>query len=177
MLNAIKHLCPGIQPEHFRLQDDGGGPYIKQWSWSGPQPTPEQIAAALPVAEFNAARAEAIRIIDADTDAIYGACIGNRATEYKVAEDEAKAYETNNYAGAAPQSVASWATAKGWTANQATDDILATANQWRGAQASIRANRLARKEQVRTASNQAAVEAAVASWKDFVAATRAALGV
>ena len=42
----------------------------------------------------------------------------------------------------APASVASWATAKGMTAQQAADDINATAAAWRTAQAAIRAARL-----------------------------------
>lgn len=116
--------------------------------------------------------------IDADTDALYAAVIGNRAAEYTVAEAEATAFADGGYtADPAPASVASWATAKGWTAQAAADDIIATASAWRTAQAAIRANRLLRKEQARTAADLAALATTRAQWAGFVAAIREKLGV
>jgi hypothetical protein len=126
---------------------------------------------------FAASIAAAVRQIDADTDAIYGACIGNRATEYKLAEEQAQAFKDAGYMGTAPASVASWAAAKGWMDAQAAIDILDTASQWLDAQAAIRATRLACKEQARAAQDHAGVEAALAAWAGFVAAMRAALGL
>lgn len=55
-------------------------------------------------------------------------------------------------------------------------DIVATAATWRGAQASIRAQRLARKEAARQAVDAAALESILAQWRNFVAQMRAALG-
>ena len=46
MRDAIKYLFPNIADSEFTLQDDGDGPYIKEWLYSQPQPTPEQLAAA-----------------------------------------------------------------------------------------------------------------------------------
>lgn len=122
-------------------------------------------------------RESAIAKIDADTDAIYGAVLGNREQEYTLAETDATAYKDAGYAGAVPDSVQSWATAKGWTATQAADDILATAAAWRSAQASIRAQRLASKEAVRAAVDAAGVSTAMGAWAVFAVTTRGQLGI
>lgn len=141
-----------------------------------PAPTAQEIAASLSAA-FALTVAESLIKIDADTDRIYGAVLGNRAEEYTRAATEAQAYKDANYAGNVPASVQSWATAKSWTATQATDDILATAAQWTGAQAAIRAARLLRKEQVRTAPNAAGVTVAMNAWAGFVVYIRGQLGL
>jgi hypothetical protein len=49
--HAIKHLFPGIEDHQFLLQDDsdGRGPYIAKWDHPSPQPTPQQIQAAIAV--------------------------------------------------------------------------------------------------------------------------------
>lgn len=122
-------------------------------------------------------QAGAIRSIDADVDAIYAAVIGNRQAEYDLAESDANAYKAAGYSGAVPASVQSWATAKKWTAKQAADDILATSAAWRAAQSDIRANRLVRKEDVRTSVNPADVQTALGVWAAYASKTRAALGV
>jgi endonuclease/exonuclease/phosphatase family metal-dependent hydrolase len=126
--------------------------------------------------QLTAASAALVRQIDAETDALYGVVIGNRAAEYTLAETEATAFAQANYDGPAPASVASWATAKGWTAQQAADDILTTAVAWRTAQAAIRAARLLRKEQARNAADQAALAVVRAQWAGFMAAVRQQLG-
>lgn len=119
----------------------------------------------------------AIRQIDADVDAIYGAVIGNRQAEYDLAESDANAYKSAGYSGAVPASVQAWATAKKQTAKWAADDILATSANWRAAQADIRANRLVRKEDVRNAGNPAGVATALSTWSAYVAQARSALGI
>lgn len=123
------------------------------------------------------AREQAIAKVDADTDSIYGAVLGNRAEEYLRAEQEAEAYKTAGYTGTVPECVQCWATAKGWTAQQAADDILATAAAWRSAQSMIRGQRLASKEAVRAAVDIATVDAAMATWAAFVATIRGQLGI
>ena len=140
-------------------------------------PTQEEldaIAAVEAARVLAAARANLIRQIDADTDAIYRAVQGDRAMEYVLAESDAKAYKSAGYTGTVPDSVASWASAKGATATWATDDILTTARGWRQAQSAIRATRLTCKEQARTATDLAPV---VAQWAGFVVAIKTALGV
>lgn len=122
-------------------------------------------------------QAASIKQIDTDTDAIYGDVLGKRTEEYVLAATEAQAYKDAGCSGAAPSSVQSWATAKTWTATQATDDILATAAAWRGAQIAIRSARLARKEQVRTAIDSAGITTAMTAWAGFVAYMRGQLGI
>ena len=119
-------------------------------------------------------RGALIRQIDADTDAIYRAVQGDRAMEYLQAEQEARQFKKDGYTGDVPDSVESWASAKGETATWATDDILTTARGWRQAQSAIRATRLTCKEQARTATDLAPV---VAQWAGFVVAIKTALGV
>lgn len=121
-------------------------------------------------------KAAALLQIDAEVDAINLAVIGSRGQEYELAEQHGLAYQSAGYTGTVPSSVSSWAAAKGWTATQAADDILATAAQWRTAQAAIRAQRLLRKEQVRVATDSAGITAAMAAWAGFVAAIRGQLG-
>lgn len=128
------------------------------------------------VPSFADIQAGALKGIDADVDAIYSALIGNRQAEYDTAEREAQAYKDAGYSGTVPASVQAWETAKKWTAKQAADDILAASAAWRAAQADIRANRLARKEDVRNAKDPAAVEAVMTTWAAYVEKTRTALG-
>lgn len=142
-------------------------------AWTITDKTPEVIAAEAASAILTA-RTALLKQIDADTDAIYLAVQGYRGPEYMLAETDATAYKDAGYTGTVPSSVQSWATAKSQTAQWAADDILATAAAWRTAQASIRAQRLARKEQARTAADLAPV---ATGWAGFVAAIRAALGV
>lgn len=120
-------------------------------------------------------KAANIKKIDADVDAIYEAAIGNRATEYSEAEVQATTFKTAGYTGTVPAYVASWLSnnTKGLTtAQQATDDIIAQANAWRGAAAAMRANRLLAKKNL---AND--VSTAMAQWGGFVAAIRGSLGL
>ena len=128
-------------------------------------------------ARIAAAALENVRRIDSDVDSIYGAVIGNRGLEYQQAEADAQSFAKEGYAGAAPSSVAVWATVKGWTEKQAADDILTEATQWRAAQAAIRAQRLQSKGHVRVASTVSAMNAAMDAWKQFTVAIRAQLDV
>lgn len=57
--------------------------------------------------------------------------------EYKLRESEAQAFKTAGYKGKMPQQVAAYAKPAGLTAKAACDDILASANQLRGALAQL----------------------------------------
>ena len=154
--------------------DWAGGHY----TYAGNQWARTAEGAAAHQALLAAAIAATVQKIDADTDALYAAVTGNRGMEYITAEAEATAFAGGGYtADPAPASVASWATAKGWTAQAAADDIIATATAWRAAQAAIRAARLLRKERARTAADLAALATTRAQWAGFVAAIREQLGV
>lgn len=115
--------------------------------------------------------------VDTDTDALVKAVIGERASEYELAEKEATAFKAAGYSGTVPGSVAAWAAAKSWTAIQAADDIIATASGWRQAQLAIRTNRLTLKEAARVATDAAGLATVQAQWSGFMAAIRAQLGL
>lgn len=94
---------------------------------------------------------QVIAAIDAEADAARLLAIGDpaRALEYQQAEGQAYAYRAGGYQGEVPDDVASWSAPKGWTGQQAADDIIATAGRWRAALSAIRKLRLASKESAR----------------------------
>lgn len=118
-----------------------------------------------------------IKKIDLDVDKIYADSVGNRVTEYALAEQESTAYKAAGYTGTVPPTVQSWATAKGSTAQWAADDMIAMATGWRTAQGVMRANRLAKKEAARAAADIAALNVISADWIAFVATIRGQLGI
>lgn len=132
---------------------------------------------ALVLDDWPAAIARLVAEIDADVDEIYRLAIGLRQAEYEAAERQAQAFTDAGYEGAVPSMVQSWAIAKGWPAVAAANDILAVSAQWRGAQEQIRAQRLLRKEQARSALGPAGLAGVRATWAAFVVAVRAQLGV
>jgi hypothetical protein len=76
-----------------------------------------------------------------------------------------------------PGMVQSWAIAKGWTAEQAADDILQKAATWHGAQDAIGAARLLRKEQARDVLTSQALATVRTAWVAFVVVVRGHLGL
>ena len=118
-----------------------------------------------------------VRKIDSDADSIYTAALGNRATEYAQAEADATAYKVAAYSGQVPGYVQAWATATNKTAQWAADDILATAQGWRNAQAAIRLNRLTCKEAARGATTPSGVAIVEAQWAGFLSAIKTQLGI
>lgn len=95
--------------------------------------------------------------IDAEADAARLAVVGDplRMVEYERAAVEATAYRAAGYSGTVPAAVQSWADAKAWTPQQATDDILVAAAAFNGALYALRDIRLKGKEAVRTAADEA----------------------
>ena len=128
-------------------------------------------------AALTASIAAQVARIDADVDAIYAAVVGNRSDEYNDANADATAYKAAGYSGAVPAGVQSWADAKQWTPTQAADDILAAAARLTALRDMIRAQRLAKKEQARAATDAAGVAAASAAWAASLAAIRAVAGL
>lgn len=131
------------------------------------EPLPADVVAAL-LAE---AKASAHTSIDAAAGQIVRDVVGDRAEEYRQAEDEAKAWAAAQYAGNAPPSVASWAVASGLTPQAACDSILAQAAAWRGALQAIRAARL----QLKALATIGKPELALAQWAEFERGMRAML--
>lgn len=93
--------------------------------------------------------------IDAAADTARMKVVGDpiRVVEYERAASEATAYQASGYSGQVPQTVQSWAEAKGWTPKQATDDILAEAAAFNAALYGLRDIRLKAKEAVRKADD------------------------
>jgi len=89
--------------------------------------------------------------------------------EYHRVEPQARAFKDAGYpAGAVPSGVASWARAKwrqNWTAQDAADDIIATADAWITLLDKIRDIRLYAKEDVRHATNGPAIAVIVEQFK------------
>jgi hypothetical protein len=83
--------------------------------------------------------------------------------EYLRTEPQARAFKAAGYPeDDVPPCVASWAKAKwrdGWTAQQAADNIVATADRWNGLMDAIRELRLCAKEDVRHATSSPEVSA------------------
>ena len=114
--------------------------------------------------------------IDASADAAYIAIGGpspGRLAEYKQAKADADAFKAAGYTGSVPDTIACWAEARAWTAEQACDDILITAASWEIALSVIRRQRLIGKANVNAASDAAAAQAAAAKAAE---ASRSAAG-
>lgn len=171
VVELIATEAPAIDAKTQVVVRDGCEKVGNEWryKWRVDALTAAQIAAKLA-----SARVTLIKKMDADIDAIYRAVQGDRGPEYTRAEAEAIAFKQAGYTGTVPDSVASWANAKAWTATQATDDILATATGWRTAQSAMRATRLSCKEIARTANDLTAV---TTQWEAFLVTIKTALGV
>jgi len=124
------------------------------WAFTAPAeagPTLDQLKATL------------CATIDANADIAYIAIGGKspgRLAEYQQAKADAVAFAGASYAGDVPATISCWAQASGWTAQQACDDILATAAAWESALVAIRSARLLGKANVNAAGTEAAAHAA-----------------
>ena len=106
---------------------------------------------------------QAITSIDAAAEGLRLAVVNHmtmQSEEYRRVEAQARAWREAGYPEedgvGAPRGVAGWAMAKwrdGWTARQAADDILATADGWMHILDEVRDLRLANKEDVRHAAD------------------------
>lgn len=155
---AIRKNIPGAQC----AVDESTGEIIV-WNGPGQQPTSDQLTAWFSEAITD----EFCARIDAEADAARLKIAGDplRVIEYQRAEAEAKAYAAAGYTGPVPRSVSDWAEAKGWTAQEATDDILRASAAWNDALYAFRGIRLKGKEAVKAVAEsdrQAAADAAIA---------------
>jgi hypothetical protein len=111
--------------------------------------------------------------IDDSAGRIVNDVVGDRAEEYRQAENEATTWAAAGYSGAAPATVASWSRASGLTDRQACDSIVAQAAAWRSALAQIRDARLGCKAIAQAGDPVRAVS----QWETFNAAIRSALSI
>lgn len=164
----------GEAPEYDPATETRNGP---TYAIEGQTVRRAWVVAAKTADDLEALKSAFIRRVDADVDAIFAAAIGNRGPEYDRAALAATTYRDAGYTGVVLPSVASWAAAKSWTPRVAADDILAAADRLGQASDAIRAQRLLRKEQARTAPGIAALGLIEQTWAGFVSAVRAQLGV
>jgi hypothetical protein len=143
-----------------------------------PQPTPackvrllDGVPQWVETASLAELVADAIAQIDGAADAARMAVLSRQTNiaEYQRAEPQARGFAAAGYpVDAVPSSVASWASAKwrdGWSARQAADDIIATADTWYGLLDGIRDLRLHAKEDVRHAADAGETATRVATFE------------
>jgi hypothetical protein len=173
MYQAIMRLYPAAKVgRDFTLQDDGDGPYIKEWNLADPEPTEAALAEA-----GNAVLLQNLCIsIDTAADAARRAVAGDplSAVEYERAAAEAQAFAAANYQGDVPPMVAAWAIG-GRTAQQAADSILAEAAQYNVALVQLRTVRLTAKELIRAAMLEGNIEQAQDIAAETIASIEAAV--
>jgi hypothetical protein len=90
-----------------------------------------------------------------------------RVWEYEKSQQQAQAYADAGFTGDVPRYVAAWQKAKwrqNWTAQQAAQDILATAAPWEEALIAIRELRLGVKEDLRASTTQADIDSILAGF-------------
>ena len=133
-------MCPAVDVTDLTPCPEVG------WGYNG-------VTFTLPAAPASPTVDELCAKIDAEADAARLKIAGDplRMVEYERADAEAKAFAAVGYTGDVPLSVADWAEAKGWTAQEATDDILRASAAWNAALYAIRGIRLKGKEAVRNA--------------------------
>lgn len=137
------------------------------------------VAVFPPPPSLDQIKADLCARIDREADAARLKIAGDplRVIEYQKAEEEAAAYKAAGYTGTVPPMVLSWAEAKGWTSQQATDDILAVAAAWRQALYSLRDIRLKGKESVKAEADDAGAHTTADSTSGQIATVLAALGL
>lgn len=152
------------------------GAYAYDGEWSVANQEIVDSHNALVIAQLALDAAALVLQIDGDVDAIYASAVGNRATEYQKAEEQARAFRATGYEGNVPKAVASWANATGNSARWAADDIITTADAWHTAEDTIRDVRLMCKQRARNAQTEEALEMVRIQWTAFLAQIRAQLG-
>lgn len=126
-------------------------------------------------------KAAAIAKTYRDVDAIYDDAIGRRATEYKEAEEAARAFASAGFTGSVSVYVSSFAqynpTGSVQTNQWSAEQIIARADAFLLAQSAMRTMRFARQAQMQAAEDLAALAAAVAAWGGFILNLRSQLGL
>jgi hypothetical protein len=133
------------------------------------------------VVDLPALKAAAIAKTYPDVDAVYDAAVGSRTEEYKDAEADARAFAAAGYTGGVSEYVSDYAlhnpTLLVQTNQWAADQIIARADAFAAAKLLMRSTRFARQADMRAATTQAGLNAAVAAWGSFISSTRSALGL
>lgn len=148
-----------------------GGTCPAGWvQMQGPRPSPYHVAQAdgswaLDVESRRKTARDAIDAAAGEARAAFVSIGWGVAEEYRIAKAEADAWiAAGKPADAVPPSVAVWAQARGWTAEQAAQDILETEAAWMAALAAIRQARLLGKAAVDAAPDTADFDAVAAPY-------------
>lgn len=115
-------------------------------------------------------KARSLQEVDALADAARAKVLAapTNSVEYSLTEADARAFKAAGYEGPAPSGVSTWVHAKrrqGWTAQQAADDIIATADAWKDLLWFVRGHRLDTKELIRDADTVFQVEMLLEAFK------------
>ena len=129
--------------------------------------------------EVEAEKVKLCQQVDTEADAARLKIAGDplRVVEYERAATEAQAFKDAGYTGATPPTLASWAEANNWTAQQAADDILAVSAAWNYALYALRDIRLKGKEAIKAAADAETATAAATAASDQIKAILAAMGL
>lgn len=132
------------------------------WQLVSAQEAPQEDGSPAPTFEHQ--QAGFMRWVDAAVDATYAAVIGNRAQEYLIAEEEARAYieayqdwkvDEGGPAPAVPESVQADVEAYDRTPHEAAQMIVHMADMWHAARVALRKARLrAKAAAMKTANAQ-----------------------
>lgn len=118
----------------------------------------------VPLPEASVYKNWCLVMVDRSIDLIYSEVIGNRQAEYEAAEKEAEQFLAAPE-GDVPNSVASWASIKGWTPLQAAQNITAQASAWRSMSLLVmRPARLSAKEDLRALNDSNLLETRMHAW-------------
>jgi len=119
--------------------------------------------------DFNNNKAQLILKIDQDTDAFIKSVVGERSSEYEIAESEAISFKDAGYPELeVPVSVSSDAIANGYSNTIACDLILKMSTEWRSVQSALRSNRLMLKVQAKNAMTKDELDIAEQTWNEFI---------
>jgi len=114
-----------------------------------------------------------VRKLEKDTDNLIRSVVGERSSEYEIAEQEAIAFKAGGYVDAdVTPSISSDAIANGRTNTEACDLILSMATNWRAVQSALRANRLLAKANTKNALTVEELNTIETGWNDFLTLIR-----
>jgi len=119
--------------------------------------------------EFSDKKTQAIYGFERDTDELIRSVVGERSSEYEIAEQEAIAYKAAGYPDIdVPPSISSDAIANNRTNTEACDLILFMADNWRNMQIAVRANRLLAKANSKSATTLEELQTVIDTWNGFI---------
>tara|TARA_R110000868_G_scaffold120421_4_gene319558 strand:- start:4025 stop:4657 length:633 start_codon:yes stop_codon:yes gene_type:complete len=109
-----------------------------------------------------------INKLEKDTDAFIKIVVGERSSEYEIAEKEAKEFKASDYLADIPLSISSDMLARNTTMQESCDLILLMSNNWRLLQQDLRAKRLLLKEKAKNCTTEDNLNIIRDEWNNFI---------